>query len=83
MRMSEPKENKQYMDKNAEKIFNEALETEFRKVRDSGMIAGSKAICGVVLKKARDTKKTEHKRLIDIINFCERSLGVAKNYKEN
>ncbi len=47
------------------------------KVRDSGLLAGRKAICGVVLKKAKDNTKTEHERLRDIIEFRVRSLGVA------
>lgn len=48
-----------------------------QKVRDSGLLAGSKAICGVVLKKTKDDTKTEHDKLQDIVDFCERSLGVA------
>lgn len=71
------------MDKNTEKELNKALKSEMQKVRDSALLAGSKAICGVVLVKAKDEKKTEHDRLIDIIEFCERSLGVAEKHKEN
>jgi hypothetical protein len=51
---------------------------KFEQVRNSGLIAGSKAICGVVLEKAKDEEKSVEERIHDIIDFCERSLGVAE-----
>ena len=65
------------MNKNQEKQFNKKIREQIQKVRDSGLLAGSKAICGVVLEKVTDSTKTEHEKLKDIIEFCERSLGVA------
>lgn len=65
------------MNKNQEKQLNKEIREQMQKVRDSGLLAGSKAICGVVLEKAKDSTKTEHEKLQDIIEFCERSLGVA------
>lgn len=61
--------------------INNALETTARKIRDNALLSGATAVCGVVLKKAKDNKKTEHERLNDIIGFCERSLGVAKKHE--
>lgn len=65
------------MNRNQEKQLNKEIREQMQKVRDSGLLAGSKAICGVVLKKAKDDTKTEHDKLQDIVDFCERSLGVA------
>lgn len=65
------------MNKNQEKRLNTEIREQMQKVRDSGLLAGSKAICGVVLEKAKDDTKTEHERLQEIVDFCERSLGVA------
>lgn len=65
------------MNKNQEKQLNKEIREQMQKIRDSGLLAGSKAICGVVLERAKDGTKTEHERLQNIIDFCERSLGVA------
>ncbi len=54
------------------------VKEQMQKVRDSGILYGCKAMCGAILKMANDKKKTEYKRLKDIINFCERSLEVVK-----
>lgn len=71
------------MDKKTENELNKALQAKMQEVRDSALLAGSKAICGVVLNKAKDKRKTNHEKLIDIIDFCERSLGVVEKHKEN
>lgn len=60
----------------------EVVRKKFEEVRNSGLIAGSKAICAVVLEKAKDEATTIEERLADIIDFCERSIGVAKKYDE-
>lgn len=69
--------------KEAEEKIMKAFEVELQKVRDVALLTGSKTICGVVLKKARDTSKNAAQRLVDIINFCERSLGVAEKNEVN
>ena len=57
--------------------FDKEIREQMQKVRDSGLLAGSKAICGVILEKAKDNTKTDTKKIQDIIAFCERCLGVA------
>lgn len=71
------------MDKRTEKESSAAIKAQIQEIRDNALLVGSKAICGVVLKKAKDQKKTDHAKLIDIIDFCERSLGVYQKHKEN
>ena len=58
--------------------FEKQIKEKFEFVRNQGLIAGSKAICGVVLEKAKNEEKSVEERLHDIIDFCEVSLGVAK-----
>lgn len=52
-------------------IFKRALQKTHR----DGLLQGSKAICDVVLKKAKDKTKNTEERLKDIIDFCNTSLG--------
>lgn len=66
------------MTKDEEKRLTAAIEDQMHRVRDSGLLIGSKTICGVILKKANDSNKDEHERLQDIINFCEKSLNIVK-----
>lgn len=61
---------------NENKLNNE-IEKQLKTLRDSAILSGCKAICGVVLEKAKNSKKTESERIVDIIEFCERSLGVS------
>lgn len=67
------------MTKNEEKQLEKVIREQMQKVKDSGLLAGIKTICGVILEKANNKKKTEHERLQDIIDFCEWSLGVTNN----
>lgn len=57
--------------------LDKEIREQMQKVRDSGLLAGSKAICGVVLEKAKNNTKTDAEKIQDIITFCERSLGVT------
>lgn len=61
-------------EKEFEKIFLEKLKNQFTQ----GMIAGSKAICSVILEKANNTELTYGKRIEEIIKFCNTSLGKDK-----
>lgn len=70
------------MDRITENKLRDALEVTAKKIRDSGLRAGSKAICGVILDKAEDKTKTDSEKINDIIDFCERSLGIVKGNKE-
>lgn len=65
------------MTKEQEKQYDELLKKNMQLVRDTSLIAGVKTACGVVLEKAKDSKKIEKERLKDIIAYCERSIGVA------
>lgn len=71
------------MNKKTENELNKVLQTKMQEVRDNTLLAGSKAICGVVLNKAKNKEKTDQEKLIDIIDFCERSLCVVEKHKEN
>lgn len=71
------------MDKSREKQLYVKINKEIQKIRDNALLIGSKAICGVVLKKAKEENKSEHERLVEIMDFCERSLGVAKKSLKN
>lgn len=71
------------MNKSQEKQLDKNIREHMRRVRDSGLIAGSKAICGVVLEKANNPKKTDGEKLKDIVEFCERSLGISNKKKGN
>ena len=51
-------------------IFKRALQKTHR----DGLLQGSKAMCNVVLNKARDKTKTAEERLKDIVDFCNTSL---------
>ena len=74
------------MDKRDEMILEKSLREEMKKVRDTAMVSSARAICSVVLAKARDKSKTNDERLNDIIDFCEISLGIKNtnnDTKEN
>lgn len=70
------------MDANKADEFIKAVEPTTQKVRDTALVEGSKAICGVILQKAEDAKMTYKERIQDIISFCKTSLGISKKYKE-
>ena len=71
------------MDKNFEKELTVALEKQFKRNRDAALLTGSKAICGVVLNKAKDKTISNQEKLNDIIGFCERCLDITEKSKEN
>lgn len=71
------------LNKKTKEEISRLIEKEAYKIRDNAFLVGSKALCGVVLEKAKDKTRTESERLIDIIDFCERSLGVANNRRGN
>lgn len=61
-----------------EELFKEATKQAMEKVQLSGMMAGTTAICGIVLEKAKAENKTDSERLADIVEFCEKSLSTLK-----
>lgn len=64
------------------KEMEDCLKKTAQMVRDSGLRAGSKAMCGVILEKATDRTKSDKQKLKDIVSFCKRSLGIEKKFKE-
>lgn len=70
------------MNKNQEERLNKEIREQMQNVRDFGLLLGSKAIYGAVLEKAKDNTKTEHERIQNIVDFCERSLGVANRNED-
>lgn len=57
-----------------EEVLHKALQDNFRKVRQAGLINGAAAIADVILKMAQEEDVTEHDRLEKIIEFCQKSL---------
>lgn len=66
------------MKNSTEKQLREAFNKGYEATRRTGLLQGAVAIAKVVLDKANDTKKTPERRLADIIQFCEVSLGDKK-----
>jgi len=54
--------------------IEEQLRTHFTR----GLSQGSKAICGVVLEKAKANSGSAEEKIADIVKFCEVSLGLSK-----
>lgn len=63
-----------------EKVLHEALQDNFRKVRQAGLINGAAAIADVILKMAQEEDVTEHDRLKKIIEFCQKSLRLKEEH---
>jgi len=47
----------------------------FKRHYSNGLLDGSVAMCGAILKKANNSDKTDSQKIEDIIAFCEISLG--------
>lgn len=64
------------MDQQTTQAIQRSLEKNMQKVRDSGLLAGSKAICAVIFQKATDQTKSHKERIDDIVEFCAKSLSM-------
>ena len=53
-----------------DKLFEETLRENFKKVQTQAIAAGSYAMCRVILEKAMEEGKTDTERLQNIIDFC-------------
>ena len=68
------------MDKIQEDKLDEVIKEQMQKVRNSAMLAGCKAMCGVILEKANNKKKTDKERLDEIVAFCKRTINIADKH---
>lgn len=69
------KNNGGNLSKQQELQLKNEMVNQFTKIRAGGLLQGAKAMCDVILKKAKNTEKTPEERLSDIIAFCEVSLS--------
>lgn len=70
------------MNKKDEIKMKKAFDEGFKAVFQQGLLQGSKAICHVILEKAKGVDQTDEERLCEIIKFCEVSLQ-NKNEKKD
>lgn len=63
------------MNENDEQMIRETLTKSLKDTHRAGLLQGSRAMCSVILGKAKDEGKTADERLADIVKFCEVSLG--------
>lgn len=67
-----------------DKMFEEVLRENFKKVQSQSIAAGAYAMCKVILKKAQNKDMTDAEKLQDIVDFCMVTVkaGVTGNSEE-
>lgn len=66
------------MNKQEEKEFEKALLEKLKDRFSKGMIAGSTAMCSVILEKVNDKQRSDEEIIKDVKQFCETGLGKNK-----
>lgn len=64
------------MTKSQENILNKKTHEQFQKVRDAGLLAGCKAMCGAIFEMTKKNDQSEMEKLVSISRLCIKTLGL-------
>lgn len=70
------------LDEKTTKFLKQKMTEELKKARHTGLVAGSKAICSVILEKSTAANLSVEERLGEVIKFCKVSLSQEDNDKK-